>query len=75
MASDALALLAERRFALQLLEQVVTSSQHLSHFFRHVKGRSQTTHTFQVGGKRGRVSGSDHWLPHCLHMHAQTTQS
>ena len=34
------------RAALQLFEQVVTSSQHLSHFLRHVNGRSHTTHTF-----------------------------
>ena len=32
-------------FALQLLLQVVTSSQHCSHFFLHVNGRSHTTHT------------------------------
>jgi hypothetical protein len=29
---------------LQLLEQVVTSSQHRSHFFRQLKGRPQVTH-------------------------------
>jgi hypothetical protein len=32
--------------ALQLFEHVVTSSQHRSHFLRHINGRSQTTHTF-----------------------------
>jgi hypothetical protein len=31
---------------LQLLEQHVTSSQHLSHFFLHVNGRPQTTQIF-----------------------------
>jgi hypothetical protein len=31
---------------LQLLEQHVTSSQHLSHFFLHVNGRPQTAHIF-----------------------------
>ena len=31
------------RSFLHLWEQVVTSSQHLSHFFRQVKGRLQTT--------------------------------
>mmetsp|Transcript_19495 Transcript_19495/g.39481 ORF Transcript_19495/g.39481 Transcript_19495/m.39481 type:complete len:208 (+) Transcript_19495:260-883(+) len=35
------------RFLLQLFEHVVTSSQHLSHFLRHVKGRSHTTQTFE----------------------------
>ena len=33
-----------RRSALHALEQHVTSSQHRSHFFRHIKGRPQTTH-------------------------------
>jgi hypothetical protein len=32
-----------RRFELQLFEQQVTSSQHRSHFLRHVKGRPHTT--------------------------------
>lgn len=35
------------RFALQLLLQVVTSSQHFSHFFLHVNGRLHTTQTFE----------------------------
>lgn len=34
-------------FALQPLEHVVTSSQHLSHFFLHVNGRLQVTHIFE----------------------------
>ena len=38
--------LARRRLALQLLLHVVTSSQHFSHFFRHVKGLSHVTHTW-----------------------------
>ena len=37
---------SRRRAALQLLEHVVTSSQHRSHFFLHVNGRSHTTHVF-----------------------------
>ncbi len=32
--------------ALQFFEHVVISSQHRSHFLRHINGRSQTTHTF-----------------------------
>ena len=35
------------RFALQLLLQVVTSSQHFSHFFLHVNGRLHTTQTLE----------------------------
>mmetsp|Transcript_3531 Transcript_3531/g.8425 ORF Transcript_3531/g.8425 Transcript_3531/m.8425 type:complete len:205 (-) Transcript_3531:58-672(-) len=35
------------RFALQLLLQVVTSSQLRSHFFLHVNGRLQTTQTLE----------------------------
>jgi len=36
----------DRLFALQLLEQQVTSSHERSHFFRHVNGRLHTTHIF-----------------------------
>lgn len=36
----------ERLCELQLFEQHVTSSQHLSHFFLHENGRPQTTHIF-----------------------------
>lgn len=44
-ASDVVSLALERRLALQLLLQHVTSSHTRSHFFLHVKGRLQTTHT------------------------------
>ena len=50
-------LLAARRFALQLLEHVVTSSQHRSHFFLHVNGRLHTTQTW--GLTRGWVRTRD----------------
>mmetsp|Transcript_21574 Transcript_21574/g.35586 ORF Transcript_21574/g.35586 Transcript_21574/m.35586 type:complete len:117 (-) Transcript_21574:131-481(-) len=36
----------DRLFALQLLEQQVTSSHERSHFFRHVNGRLHTTQIF-----------------------------
>ena len=43
-ASTALALPSFFLFLLHASEHVVTSSQHLSHFFRHVKGLLHTTH-------------------------------
>ena len=52
-------------FRLQLLLHAVTSSQHFSHFFRHVKGRSHVMHVFV-----GRFSfliplGMENWCKCC----------